>query len=446
MFSRAVVEGLFGYDPDYPNRRVRLRPAFPSSWPKASIRTPDYSLKYEQTGDLDRYHLTLTRAAAVDFRLAVRAEKVRRVMLGGRETSWKAEAGFGCTWVRLTTPECKAAEVTIETAGRLPQAAAVMVTGKVGNEVRLPAPRGQISRWQDFHGVLEGAQADGAAIRGRLADKPGHHLVLAEVKVGELPQRQVFKLHVTDSGRQARLAAKTPREASKSAALAVSRPEAAVQRRRADDLQTAIPFAPAQTCSVRLGVDGYSGWCFAWWGTPVPAIDLANLQKLSDGRGRILTPQNVPFARFAGEDNQAKNIAFTSLWDNWPRAVTVPVGQRAESVWLLVCGSTNPMQTRIANAEVRFRYADGQVEKLELVPPLNFWTLCPFGGADYDYHSAAFCLPKEPPPTVQLGNNCRAMVLSWKLRPGAKLKELTLETLSQEVVIGLMGVSLMNPR
>ena len=134
------------------------------------------------------------------------------------------------------------------------------------------------------------------------------------------------------------------------------------------------------------------------------------------------------------------------MWDNWPRSVSVPVGKQAEAVWLLVCGSTNPMQTRIANAEVRFRYADGQMEKLELVPPLNFWSLCPWGGVDYNYETDAFCLPKQPPPTVQLGNNCRAMVLSWKLRPGVKLEDVTLETLSQDVVIGLMGVSLINPR
>ena len=81
---------------------------------------------------LDQYRLTLTRAAAVDFRLPVRTEKVRRVTLNGREVPWKAEAGFGCTWVRLKAPECKAAEVAIETAGRLPQAAAVTVAGEVG--------------------------------------------------------------------------------------------------------------------------------------------------------------------------------------------------------------------------------------------------------------------------------------------------------------------------
>jgi hypothetical protein len=48
--------------------------------------------------------------------------------------------------------------------------------------------------------------------------------------------------------------------------------------------------------------------------------------------------------------------------------------------------------------------------------------------------------------TVELGSNCRAMVLNRKLRPGVMLKEITLEALSQESVIGLMGVSIMNPK
>ena len=123
-------------------------------------------------------------------------------------------------------------------------------------------------------------------------------------------------------------------------------------------------------------------------------------------------------------------------------SVTVPVGRAADTLWLLVAGSTFPMQTRIANAEFRFRYADGQVETLELVPPFNFWMLSSWGGSDYSYGLDAFCLPKEPPPQVQLGRECRAMVLSWKLRAGVSLESVTLETLSQDVVIGLMGVSL----
>src|SRR3989337_1897615 len=53
MFARTVVEGLFGYDPDYPNGLVRLRPTFPSSWPRASIRTPDYTFQYQQENHVD---------------------------------------------------------------------------------------------------------------------------------------------------------------------------------------------------------------------------------------------------------------------------------------------------------------------------------------------------------------------------------------------------------
>jgi hypothetical protein len=72
--------------------------------------------------------------------------------------------------------------------------------------------------------------------------------------------------------------------------------------------------------------------------------------------------------------------------------------------------------------------------------------LARWGGLDYSYDTDAFALPRQPPPSIQLGNECRARVLSWKLRPGVKLESLTLEALSQEVLVGLMGVSLMNPR
>ena len=151
MFARAVVEGLFGYDPDYPNGLVRMRPAFPAAWPTASIRTPDFTFDYRQEGDVDKYCLTLTREAAVDFRLPVRAEKLRRVILNGQEVSGKIEAGFGCTWLRLQTQKLKLADVAIETAGRVPLSAPVAIEGQVGQEIRLTAPGGQIVGWQDFH-------------------------------------------------------------------------------------------------------------------------------------------------------------------------------------------------------------------------------------------------------------------------------------------------------
>ena len=102
------------------------------------------------------------------------------------------------------------------------------------------------------------------------------------------------------------------------------------------------------------------------------------------------------------------------------------------------------MEVRIPNAELRMTYADGVVENLEITPPFNFWTLCPLDGNDYDYQRDAFSLPKVPPTTVQLGKNCRAVLLPWRLRAGVPLKSVKMQCLSEEVVIGVMGVTVMH--
>jgi len=162
--------------------------------------------------------------------------------------------------------------------------------------------------------------------------------------------------------------------------------------------------------------------------------------QLTVSEGMLEVPQGAKFLWNPG----AKDIAFTSRWDNWPKKVTVPVNKIGDSVWALVAGSTNPMQVRIANAVLRFEYADGEVETLELVNPMNFWSLSPFLQGDYNYGVEGFSLPKEKPSMVQLGSHCRAMVYGWKLRPGVELKQVTLETLSPEIIVGMMGLSIAN--
>jgi hypothetical protein len=438
MFARTVVEGLFGYVPDYPNGTVQLRPAFPSAWPSASIETPDFSLEYRQSGASDRYRFRLTRPAIVACRLPVRAEKIHRVTLDGREVSWDASPGFGHTVLSLQLSSMTFAEVVIELGTRLPQDEPITLTGCVGGEACLRLPHGRAVKWQDLHEVIADPRSDESSLCGRLAAKPGHHLVLGECRDGELTRWQIFKIHILDPESEAWIAVQTPRSAAADARWECPDLTAVCNGDIRTIFQQRYLTPRPATCSVRLGVDGYSAWTFPYWNLSPPAVDLMNLPALIDANGRIMTPQNVPFAAFAPDCN----VAFTSLWDNWPTVVTVSINRAARTVWLLVCGSTFPMQTRIANAEFRFRYADGQTERLELIPPFNFWMLSPWGGEDYSYDHDAFSLPPTPPPMVQLGNNCRAVVLSWKLRPGVPLESVTLETLSQDVVIGLMGISL----
>jgi len=201
-----------------------------------------------------------------------------------------------------------------------------------------------------------------------------------------------------------------------------------------------------ETCAVRIGDDGFSAWSFYYWNSPsAPIPDFAFLNNISIGNNIIVSSQGAQF--FFNSSIGIPNIYFATLWDNYPAvaSVTVPTNllPGATMAWVLIAGSTNPMQTLIPNAVLRFYYADNSIEELELIPPMNFWSLNGWGRNDYDYGTDAYCLPTIPPPTIQLGNNNRGMVYGHPLRTNSTLVTVELEVLSLEVVIGIISVSLM---
>ena len=399
MFCRALIEGLFGYRPDYPNGLVRMEPSFPAAWDRASIRTPDFGLRFEgQT-----YELTLARPAAIRFGVPVRAARVTAVTLNGEPVEeYEIEPWVGYGMLRVVTPVTDHAVLRIETEGEVDTVAVVEDT--------------------------------------RDETEPGHHLVIHAVD-GDVPRYQFVKVHVPE-----RENPKVLREAPADAAWALVDLSAVHNGDLRTIFKQRYDSPRPDRVSMRIAYDGWASWTFAMWGIPTPEIQMDNVLSADNPEDliqgdRLVTAQQAQFVRPAPD----ANIAFTSLWDNWPESVRVPVNAKGEAVWLLVAGSTTPMQGKIANAVIRFHYADGEEETLELVPPDNFWSITGFGRVPYSYERDGFSLPEIPPPAVQLGDHCRAMVYGWKLRPGVELSEVSLETLSLDVVIGLMGVSIMNP-
>ena len=95
MFCRTVVEGLFGFSPDLPNNIVRITPQFPADWDHASIRTPDFSLKFQRIDNSASYRVELAKASPMEVSLPVRAGKIAGVRLNGQPVQWEARAGFG---------------------------------------------------------------------------------------------------------------------------------------------------------------------------------------------------------------------------------------------------------------------------------------------------------------------------------------------------------------
>ena len=89
---------------------------------------------------------------------------------------------------------------------------------------------------------------------------------------------------------------------------------------------------------------------------------------------------------------------------------------------------------------------------IALVPPVNYWNLSKIDShatgprqESRTYYTSPvdrFCVPEVLPNRVSLGENCTAMVLSRRLRPGVGVSGVTVECLSQEVVVGIMGISI----
>lgn len=206
-----------------------------------------------------------------------------------------------------------------------------------------------------------------------------------------------------------------------------------------------------QTTTLQIPVQGVGEWCH-------PGL----LPEINDSVFRTLVKKNefkvagIPF-RTPGKGH---NIAYTSLWDNYPDSITVPLGGKAASAYLLMAGSTNHMQSRIDNGVVTVAYTDGTIDVMPLRNPDNW---CPIE-QDYFVDDQAFYTMQPRPYRVCLGTGTvsrdlgaalglkgvygreipggAAQMLRMPLCPDKKLRSITVRTLSNDVVIGLMAVTL----
>ena len=442
MFARTIVEGLFGYVPDYPDGIVKIAPQFPSDWDHASIKTPDMTMAWRRNGAVTKCAVTLARACGMEIQLPVATTGVQAVTVDGKGANWELMPGFGRSVVKISLPSANSAVVEVTCRDSLKINPPIQISENTGETASLDVENARIVDFHDPQGAIKNAKLGNGVINGDFSDNAGDHLVLALIQVGDATQWQLFKIHLTNVEAGRALAAKTELNVPGNARWDKVPIEAAFNGDVRTIYRQKYVSPRPNTCSLRLATDGYSTWQMVLnKRNKAPEIDLANLASLTDAKGNLLAGIGVPFLFLSSATN---NIAFTSRWDNWPKQIEVPVNRSGDAIWFLLCGTTNPMEVRIPNAELRMNYADGVVEKLEIVPPFNFWTLCPLGSIDYDYSRDGYSLPKSPPMTLQLGTNCRAIVLGWRLRTGVVVKSITLETLSEQVVIGLMGVTIMD--
>lgn len=450
--SRVLVQGLFGLLPDALQHRLVIRPGFPQTWDKAALTTPDISYRFQRKGEKDSYLITqrFDTPHTLSLQLNARKEKIKFVLVNGYPVRWtRVEAASGLPVIAIEVAPVSKALIEVHwTGANLIRIESPSAKVYADESFVLNIPEGvKLCSLHDPQQVLRQTILSPRRLTGQVVGVPGARTLFVRLSQAEMEWWQPIHVEIASpSLNMARpFASVTP---SCETVEMTSTFNAFVTDLFCNEYLT--PRSPYTT--LQLPKQGIGEWCHP---TTTAVVDDSGLRSCIRN-GKIDTPLGVSFCSPA----MGRNVAFTSLWDNYPERISVPLTGKASHVYLLMVGTTNHMQCHLPNGVIRVHYIDGSVDSLELTPPDNW---CPIE-QDFFVDNYAFKLGTPRPYRLHLltgkvsndlekdlniqgvyGRSIEGgagVLLDMPIHATRQLSHLTLETLSNDVVIGLMGITL----
>jgi hypothetical protein len=297
--------------------------------------------------------------------------------------------------------------------------------------------------------ILHNVEIDNSrTLTGTLAGKTGFHSFFVKLRSGTMSWWQPVNIHIEKSESEKRMQFSDV-DSAKCEPIAMQQ----YFNANVTDIfknKYLSPRSPFTT--LQIPWQGIGDWCHPLMS---PEIDDIGMRKLIHN-DRLITSLHIPFST----PKNGRNIAFTSLWDNYPDSIQIKLQGKATHAYLLMAGTTNHMQSHIENGSIEFHYQDGTVDTLTLINPDNW---CPIE-QDYFEDGMAFQLSHPRPyrlhfKTGLISNNLTkdlniqgvdgrlieggaGILLDEPLNPDKELNYMKLRTLSNDVIIGLMAITL----
>lgn len=449
MTGRSLTEGLFGIRPDRMSGRVVIKPGFPMEWDSARIQTPDITFNFLRQGNLDRYDLSgsLFEGVILECRLRARLDQVAAVRVNGKPVAWRIDPdAVGDPMVLIELPRAQAHHLEIRWSGqpiRRPEYPTRLTIGST-QPIRLHGLK--VSGLRDAHGMIT-TYAKKDAGYALSFSKPGWKTSFMHARQGAMQWWAPVTVEYTSPEQPAI----TVQPRGKLDLIDISRYVNA-QVRKVFDQQYLSPRPTVPT--LQLPTQGIGNWAY-----PLvhPEIDDRGIRSaVIDGVFRI--GDSLKFLHPV--DSNAQDIVFTSMWDNYSDSVSISLQGKARSAHLMMAGTTNPMQSRFLNGLVEVHYTDGSVERLPLSNPENWWPI------EQDLYQDGFAFTTDAPRPLRISlatgkvipqgyrygsikgfsnfavEGGAATVLKVPLDPQKTLDRLVLHAIANDVVIGLMALTL----
>ncbi|HMT72784.1 MAG TPA: DUF4450 domain-containing protein [Chitinophagaceae bacterium] len=451
MAGRTLVEGLFGVMPDALNNRLLIKPGLPKQWNHASLSTPDIQFAFKRNGLTDEYNIQpkFTKQLNLELILPAYREFVESVKVNGKNVNWKnVDSIIGVPSLQVKVAAAKSYSILIKWKG---SAFEMPDYRKVNNSkeiVQIKLKRASVANVYQPVEVLRNLTFSDETVSGNL-NKAGLNQLYLNLRQGDFSWYEPLDFILIENeeiGFEPQITADTKFERVD---LSQYFNEAVTSIFKHKYLSPR-PVSP----SLQLPVTGIGNWAYHSLNVNISDSGIRSVA----GINNEVTFNKVPFAT---PSTSQKNIVFTSLWDNFPDSVLIELqGATSSHAYLLMAGSTNPMQSRLVNGVIRVNYTDGTFDELELKNPENWWPI------EQDYFVDGFAFTTDAPKPIRVSlktgeeipanfkytgikgfsnfaiDGGAATVLDMRLNKHKQLKNLVLKTVANDVVIGLMSVTL----
>lgn len=450
MAGRTVVEGLFGVLPDALNDRLVIKPGLPKQWNNASLATPNIQFVFKRTRLTEEYILQPTFSKQLKLQLIIPAyrESVESVTVNGKSVQWKiADSIIGTPSLQIDAAAAKSYLIVIKWKGEGFEKPTYQQAYNSKELVQVKLNKAIITNTYQPVEVLRNLVRTANSVSGNL-NNAGVNSLYLQLKQGDFSWFEPLNFSLIVDEPFVETVTISPETKFETVDLTPHFNDAVTNIFKNEYLSPR-PAVP----TLQLPTQGIGNWAYP---LTTANINDSGLRVKAGVKNEVLI-NKIPFKTTSTEK---KNIVFTSMWDNYPDSVVLPLSGTAAHAYFLMAGSTNPMQSRIVNGRVVVNYTDGTSSVLELKNPENWWPI----EQDYFVDGFAFTTDAAKPTRVLLETgelippNYRytgikgfsnfgieggaATVLHLKLNPHKQLKSFTLKSIANDVVIGLMSVTL----
>ncbi len=375
--SRALVEGLFGVQPDLLGGEVRICPGFPSDWDRASLKHKDFDFVWKRDGLHETYEFNsrLAKAVPLSLKLVAKTTSLPVVTANGKPVECAFDAA-AVGWPMLTVKLRATRQNRIHVAwnGQVPMSSPAQSICRLGERLALPPGIG-LTQIEDPQGVL---------VDGRVT-VTGFHTVFANMTEGEAVWSMPISFDVRGDGAVFAAIPNMPVDVP-GEQLNLS----AVLKHNVTEIFTRVYTDPrSEYCSLAFADNLLGGWA-----NPDGRASIDDTGLRAAG-GLLKTDVGVDFRTPGGS---TPNCLFLSHWRQDESAMEIPLSGRAHGIYLLMTGSTLPQCSHVQHGTVTVAYSDGSSTKLMLRNPETWWPI----EQDYLLDDYLFVNDAPLPPRVDL--------------------------------------------